>query len=531
MRPLNTQEAWLRRQLKQHTLALTSMQRTIARLRSRIQWLGEGDATTEYFFPHARYRKRKKYIGALTVGDRTLTSHDEKEEAIWEYYNGLLGTAQARTSTLNLQAVLPPGIDMAGLDATITEEEVWMVIKDMPQDKAPGPDGFTGRFYKACWSIIKTDIMAAIGALHGGDSRKLHLVNSALMVLLPKKEDARQIGDYRPISLVHSFAKLVTKIMASRLAPKLDSMIAKNQSAFIKGRRIHDNFMMVQNMARNLHRRQRTAMMVKLDITKAFDTVSWAFLLEILTYLGFGWRWRTLLCNLFNTSSTRVLLNGEPGQQIRHRRGLRQGDPLSPMLFIIVMDVFSRIIDKADNLKLLAPLATAQIGHRVSIYADDVVLFATSQPGDTDLIKGVLHVFGEASGLRANLQKSSIMPIRCGDTEREFLQEQMACTIASFPCKYLWFPLSLRRLSKADLQPILDKIADALPSWKAALMATSGRLVLVWAVLTSIPIYLLIALDVPKYFIKAVDKFRRSFLWTGRRDLQGGHCLVNWSVS
>lgn len=239
--------------------------------------------------------------------------------------------------------------------------------------------------------------MAAIGALHGGNSRKLHLVNSALMVLLPKKEDARQIGDYRPISLVHSFAKLITKIMASRLAPKLDSMIAKNQSAFIKGRRIHDNFMMVQNMARNLHRRQRTAMMVKLDITKAFDTVSWAFLLEILTYLGFGWRWRTLLCNLFNTSSTRVLLNGEPGQQIRHRRGLRQGDPLSPMLFIIVMDVFSRIIDKADNLKLLAPLATVQIGHRVSIYADDVVLFATPQPGDTDLIKGVLHVFGEAS--------------------------------------------------------------------------------------------------------------------------------------
>lgn len=91
--------------------------------------------------------------------------------------------------------------------------------------------------------------MMAIGVLHGGDSRKLHLLNSTLMVLLPKKEEATQVGDYRPISLAHSFAKLVTKIMASRLATRLDNIISATQSAFIKGRRIHDNFMMVQNMA------------------------------------------------------------------------------------------------------------------------------------------------------------------------------------------------------------------------------------------------------------------------------------------
>lgn len=105
---------------------------------------------------------------------------------------------------------------------------------------------------------------------------------------------------------------------------------------------------------------------------------------------------------------------------------------------------------------------------------------------------------------------------------------ESACDVASFPCKYLGLLLSLRRLTKEDLQPILEKIKNALPGWKAAILATSGRLILVRAVLTVIPIYLLIALDAPRCFIKAVDKFRRAFLWRGRRELRCSHCSVNW---
>lgn len=238
-RALSVEETWLRNQLKHHTLALTSLHRTIARLRSRIQWLNEGDATTEYFFSHARYRKKKHFIGTLTIEERTVTSHKDKEEAIWDYYNALLGTAVPRASTMNLPAIFQPSRIMSDLDVPISEDEVWAVIRNIPQENAPGPDGFTVRFYNTCWPIIKADIMAAIGALHGGDSRKLHLLNSAFMVLLPNKEEPTQVGDYRPISLVHSFAKLVTKIMASHLALKLDSMIETNQSTFIRGRWIH----------------------------------------------------------------------------------------------------------------------------------------------------------------------------------------------------------------------------------------------------------------------------------------------------
>lgn len=134
---------------------------------------------------------------------------------------------------------------MEALEAPISETEVWNVIKNLPPDKAPGPDGFTGRFYKECWAIIKADIMAAIGAVHAGDSCMLHRLNSAYIVLIPKSEEAIKVGGYRPISLIHSFAKLVTKILAARLAPKLKELVANKQSAFIRGRCIQDNFALV----------------------------------------------------------------------------------------------------------------------------------------------------------------------------------------------------------------------------------------------------------------------------------------------
>lgn len=194
--------------------------------------------------------------------------------------------------------------DLQSLDEPISEEEVWEVVKNLPQDKAPGPDGFTGRFYRACWDIIKHEIMAAIGAVNGGDYCKLYRLNSAFIVLIRKKEDPIHVGDYGPISLVHSFAKLLTKILANRLSPRLSEMVATNQSAFIHGRCIHDNFVMVQHLTKLFHSRGQSRLLLKLDITKVFDSVSWAFLLEVLTHIGFGRRWRNLLANLLSTSST-----------------------------------------------------------------------------------------------------------------------------------------------------------------------------------------------------------------------------------
>ena len=188
---------------------------------------------------------------------------------------------------LNFDVLQLPSLQLDGIDQCFTEEEIWKAILDTPADKAPGPDGFTGLFYRTAWPIIKADIMAAFNALWSLDGRSFYLVNQAYMILLKKKSIAQEVSDYRPISLVHSFAKLAAKVLATRVAPFLQSLVKPNQSAFIRGRFLHDNFRAVQLTARLLHKQKQAAALLKIDITKAFDTVNWTFLLAVLKHMGF----------------------------------------------------------------------------------------------------------------------------------------------------------------------------------------------------------------------------------------------------
>ena len=365
LRALSDHEEWLRKKLKLHCLGLASLERTIARLRSRVLYIQEGDANTVFFHQQARFRKKKNFIAKLQVDNQVMVSHEDKQKAVDDFYENILGRAEERDFTLDLDALAIQHHDLSELEVPFSEDEVWATIKDMPLDKAPGPDGFTGRFYKSCWSIIKGDVLMALGAIQQGHVFKFRLLNSAYITLLPKKVDVVEVKDFRPISLIHSFAKLVTKLMANRLAPLLPSLVSANQSDFVRGRRIHDNFMLVQQMVKSLYKKKEAHILLKLDISKAFDSVSWAFLLEVLRKVGFGQRWRDLICLILSTASTQIL-NGEPGDTIYHLRGLRQGDPLSPMLFILVMDVLNSLVNSAALMGLLQPIAVQQARHRLS---------------------------------------------------------------------------------------------------------------------------------------------------------------------
>jgi hypothetical protein len=395
--------------------------------------------------------------------------------------------------------------------------------------KLLGPDGFTGKFYKTCWNIIKDDLLAALKSLHQGNVQKLGLLNSAYLILLPKRVDAMSASDFRPVSLIHSFAKLVTKLLANRLGPRIHELVAANQSAFVRGRSIHDNFMLVQQSIKSLHKRKVASLFLKLDISKDFDSVSWAFIIEILSHLGFGPIWRNLISSLLFTSSTQVLLNGSPGNRIAHRRGLRQVDPLYPMLFVLVMDVLNRLFRAAKSRGLLQGLEGVGVWNRLSIYADDVVLFVKPIVEDLNCVRLILDCFGAATGLITNLRKSFAIPVKCTGQVVQAGCNILQCSSGSFACSYLELSISDKKLRR-DLMVWVERIADRLPNWKVRLLSLAGRTALVRHVLSAIHVYILIAINAPKWVIKSIDKIWRGFLWKGRKNVNGGSCLVLWEI-
>jgi hypothetical protein len=201
---------------------------------------------------------RKYFIASVKVGDEIVTDQERKVEAFTEAYFQLLGRVQPREYSIDLGVLDIPTADLQELDDMFTEEEIWGVVKSLHPDRAPGPDGFTGAFYQRAWPVIKRDIIAGLLKLSVGDGRGFARLNRALITLIPKKLDAMEVKDYRPISLVHSFAKLSSKIMANRLRRRLGDVVSTNQSAFVQGRSLHDNFILVRQVERKINQQRQT---------------------------------------------------------------------------------------------------------------------------------------------------------------------------------------------------------------------------------------------------------------------------------
>jgi hypothetical protein len=273
-RALSAQEQDLRRDLKQAVLGLTSLSRTMARQRARNRQLAEGDACTLYFHLQACHRRRKNYLFSLQHNGHTFTEEEAKADIVFAYYDDLLGTSFTRVHCIDLSQLALPQLDLTEQAARFSTDEIMQAIRCSPANRAPGPDGLGPTFYTAAWEVVGADMVCAFHALWEMDFRSFHHLNEDVMVLLQKTQCPAGLRDYRPISLVHSVGKLFSKCLALRLAPRMGELINHNQSAFIKGRQIHENFKTVQLTCRWLHARHRPMVLLKIDLAKAFDSVA-----------------------------------------------------------------------------------------------------------------------------------------------------------------------------------------------------------------------------------------------------------------
>ncbi|KAL9689931.1 hypothetical protein QQ045_010322 [Rhodiola kirilowii] len=232
------------------------------------------------------------------------------------------------------------------LESKLSEDEIRWALNECDGSKAPGSDGFNVNFYKKYWCYVKEEVVGFIEEFCE-NGRLAKGINKTFLALIPKVESPQSFRDFRPISLVNSMYKILSKCLAKRLSSILPSLISPNQSAFLANRSILDGIMVINELIHAMKREKRTALIIKLDFRKAYDSVSWEYLETVQSCMGFGSKWIDLMKECYSCVRMAVLVNGAPSKEFPMEKGLRQGDPLSPFLFLLAAEGLSRIINKA----------------------------------------------------------------------------------------------------------------------------------------------------------------------------------------
>jgi hypothetical protein len=265
---------------------------------------------------------------------------------------------------------------------------------------------------------------------------------------------------------------------------------------------------------------------LKLDFRKAFDTVSWDFLFKILRIRRFDQKWIDYIQSLTKMAKTAILLNGIPSPWINIKRGLRQGDPLSPLLFLLVVDVLQQII-KCFSIEghLLHPIAPSSPCPVIQ-YADDTLIIIQGFPDQARLLKEILEVFSTSTGLAINYMKSNLAPLNLDLEEQSLISSILDCPIATFPQTYLGLPLSDSKLPRWALFPLLQSLDNKVDTLSLKGGSSGGRLTLTKSILSAMPSHILACIKAPRWFYKEIDKRRRGYFWTSNNSALGGQCKI-----
>jgi hypothetical protein len=272
-------------------------------------------------------------------------------------------------------------------------------------------------------------------------------------------------------------------------------------------------------------RNNEKGVVLKLDYKKAYDRVSWSFLEEMLSTRGFGKKWINWMMALVKGGSICIRINDVNSPFFKPGKGLRQGDPLSPLLFNLVVDVFTRMLSKAANKGYISGFMDDVCpGGVISLqYADDTLLFLSYNNSSATHLKWIMIFFEKISGMRINYHKSDLIPINLDEEETQAYAKTFCCKIGKFPFVYLGVPLHYEKLRREDIQPVVDKIMKKIAGWKGRLLSFGARLTLLKACLASIPIYLMSIIKLPKWAIETINSQMAKFFWNDKEEKHRYH--------
>ena len=503
------------------------------RQKSRALWLKEGDNNTKFFHRMANARRRGNFISSLTVRGVRLEKEEELKEGIGSYFKSLFEEPQVRRPDVETGFFKTlDSLDNESLEGHFSEEEVTNALSDLGGDKAPGPDGFTLAFWKFCWPIVGGEVMQVFEEFHLQNAIGRSL-NATFLVLIPKKGGASDVQDFRPISLVGSLYKIMAKVLANRLKRVMGKVVSYNQNAFVGGRQILDAVLVANEAIDSRKRNGGAGYVCKLDIEKAYDHVNWRFLLSVMEKMGFGPKWRNWISYCISTVRMAVLVNGAPTDFFSTFRGLRQGDPLSPYLFVLIMEAFSSLISRAEEKGFIRGFKVkGQSGEGVSVshllFADDTLLFCEDNRDQLIFWKWAVYCFELVSGLKINMQKSEVIPV--GDVEdMDRAAAVFGCKVGKFPTTYQGLPLGARHNLGSVWDVVEERFKRNLAMWKKQYLSKGGRLTLIKSTLSNLPIYFMSLFEIPRKVRLRLEKIQREFLWGDMEERRKIH-LVRWAA-
>ncbi|XP_071688628.1 uncharacterized protein [Rutidosis leptorrhynchoides] len=410
--------------------------------------------------------------------------------------------------------------EASDLEAVFSVDEIWNALNECACNKAPGPDDFNIRFFKKFWAIIRDDLVEVVNNFWStGEFSKG--CSSSFITLIPKKTDPVSLNEYRPISLIGSFYKIIAKLLSIRIRKVIPDLVGFEQSAFIL-----DGALIANESYEFLKNNRVKSIIFKVDFEKAFDSLKWGFLDDMMNFMGFGSKWRGWIKSCLKTASISVLVNGSPTKEFNLERGVRQGDPRSPFLFIIAAEGLYWLTKSAVSNNLFWGVEIGKDKNPLSHlqYADDTIFFVKWSLDNTVNHMKLLKCFELCSGLKANYNKSNLFGIGVDKKDIENMANIISCKVGSFPFIYLGLPIGARMNRLESWKPVIDKFEKRLADWKARSMSFGCRLTLVKSVLNSLPLYYFSLFRAPPYVLKKLECVRRKFFWGGSGDVS----KVSW---
>jgi hypothetical protein len=357
-------------------------------------------------------------------------------------------------------------------------------------------------------------------------------LNDTVIVLIPKGTKPESLADYRPISLCNVIYKIISKCLVNRLRPFLDGLISETQSAFVPGRLITDNAIIAFESFHKIQRSKNPRdnhCAYKLDLSKVYDRVDWAFLEKILLKMGFCKQWTNWIMCCVRSVRFSVRINGQTLDPFTPSRGIRQGDPLSPYLFLFVGEALTCILKKNMVEGSIIPLKVARNAQGISnlLFANDSLLFFKDTPEEARAVDSTLNLFQRCTGQLLSPSKCSLLfSSACPSTTQQEIKSILGVASSTFEEKYLGLPTPAGRMKSGCFQPILNRLTKRLNNWAERFMSHGAQDTRIKSVAQALPGYVMSVFKMTMGFCDQYERLIRD-LWWGDDENQR---KVHWST-